>query len=196
MEIQVLPQTLDFYKYEGDLTEIVESIQAMPVGPNNHNLKSETSYLLDQEEYAPLRAWVGSCLAETMKSRGYEYSVRITQSWFNRTEKGQWHHRHCHANSLFSGVLYLTPSDSETWFSTVSIWPAPDENLPFYGGSSSPHEVISRIQTQPGVLVVFPSNLDHSVNEHTLEEPRYSISFNTFPTGSFGLESVYTALTL
>jgi hypothetical protein len=31
----------------------------------------------------------------------------VTQSWLNWTKPGQWHHKHSHPNSLYSGVLYL-----------------------------------------------------------------------------------------
>jgi hypothetical protein len=31
----------------------------------------------------------------------------ITQSWLNYTSTGEYHHKHCHTNSILSGVFYI-----------------------------------------------------------------------------------------
>jgi len=41
------------------------------------------------------------------------------------------------------------------------------------------------VQENSGCLLLFPSNVFHSVPPYELEEDRYSISFNVFPRGNF-----------
>lgn len=196
-----LSQDLFTYKYDGDLNALVKEIEAMELAPNSNNLRSETSNILDKSAFSEFRVWVEAKLSDTAKELGYEFFLRITQSWFNKAEVGMWHHRHSHANSFISGIFYLTPSGSQTWFSMPGIWPRAHDDLsnishfPFFGWyHPKTQEVLYRFPTEPGTLVLFPSHLDHSVNEHDLEYPRYTISFNTFPWGVFGAEEGYSLL--
>ena len=48
----------------------------------------------------------------------------------------------------------------------------------------------------PGELLLFPSNLKHSVPMNLSEETRYSMSFNTFCIDILGSESSLTHLDL
>jgi hypothetical protein len=58
-------------------------------------------------------------------------------------------------------------------------------------------QVIAKIKTSPGKLVLFPSHLYHSVDEHMIEDhPRYSLSFNTFPSGQIGNFAALAGLNL
>jgi uncharacterized protein (TIGR02466 family) len=131
-----------------------------------------------------LHGWFEQCLEAVRHDLALPFEqLVITQSWANRTMAGESHHGHIHQNSYLSGVFYLTSSDTgptefyrdDDWFEffllddpditrTVSFTSFPDA----------------------GKLVLFPSNLDHCVAEHADDEPRYTISFNTFPQGAIG----------
>ena len=39
-------------------------------------------------------------------------SLDVTQSWANFTQKGQYHHKHNHSNSVLSGVFYVKADET------------------------------------------------------------------------------------
>lgn len=195
METSILAQQIYSFDYPGKVEEIVDKVKDKPVSNNTNNLRSLTTYLLDEPEFQELKLWVKEKVREVLASQDYRFGLRITQSWFNASNKGMWHHRHSHSNSFLSGILYLTPSGSHTWFSTESIWlkGGEDNHFPFMARVPHPYkDVIHKYPTTPGKLLLFPSTLDHSVDEHDLDEPRYTIAFNTFPVGTFGSNYNYT----
>lgn len=203
MRAHILSQTAFTYEYEGDLDEIKRVLEEFPLTQNAQNYASVPSYVLDMPELSELRLWTEQKIAETLIELNYSFGLRITQSWSNKTDKGRWHHRHAHSNSLMSGIFYVTPSNSYTWFSTQSIWPSDKGDsdsgafLPMFGwGAPRYQEIIHKFPTTPGTLILFPSALEHSVDNHELDDPRYSIAFNTFPVGTFGNERTFTSLEL
>jgi hypothetical protein len=94
------------------------------------------------------------------------------------------HHGHTHPNSFISGVFYLSHSNPEDGGNTLfykeqpSLW---RKNI-----FSHRQGEWFRIRPEAGKLILFPSMLYHSVEPHNSESPRYSIAFNTFPTGKLG----------
>jgi uncharacterized protein (TIGR02466 family) len=201
MRLPILPQHIYAFDYPGSTEELVDLVKTLPINANTNNFKSDEAFLLEREEFASLKKWCMECVDELCEDVGFGFKLKITQSWFNRADEGMWHHRHAHPNALISGIFYLTPSGSSTWFSMDSIWPnasqGPVSYLPFYSWLPKPNmEVIHQHPTTPGQLVLFPAWLDHSVNEHDLPDPRYTIAFNTFPTGDLGRLDVYSQLTL
>jgi hypothetical protein len=52
------------------------------------------------------------------------------------------------------------------------------------------------VEAYTGRLLIFPSELEHSVENVETEETRISLSFNTFPIGHFGDDESLTGLTL
>ena len=202
-KLPILSQQIYKFQYDGDLDEIVEKIETLPLASNTYNLKSSLSFLFEMSMFADLKEWVLACIYEAKEDLDWHFDLRITQSWFNKAERGMWHHRHAHSNTLMSGIFYITPSGSSTWFSMPSIWPkakhdnASETYLPFFGWGERPmHEVIHKNPSTPGTLILFPSCLDHSVDEHDGDKPRYSMSFNTFPVGAFGQQDNYSFLDL
>jgi uncharacterized protein (TIGR02466 family) len=178
------------------MEKILSLTKELPFRSNDNNQTSQDSYILNKPELHEVKNWLEQCLQEVITEMKYTFQIRITQSWVNKSDKGMWHHTHKHPNSLISGIFYLTPSGSTTWFSCPDIWFSPEPLLPFYSHLSVSSEVIHKFPTTPGTLVLFPSSLTHSVNEHDLNEPRYSLSFNSFPFGTFGSAEGLTELVL
>ena len=120
--------------------------------------------------------------------------LRITQSWVNVTQKGDYHHLHWHKNSLISGCLYVDsdgPGHEITFHrldpSLIAIH-ASDFNV--FNSQTCSYE--SKI----GRLVLFPSSLSHSVPLSKNEHRRVSLAFNTFPVGILGEKDSSTELVL
>lgn len=123
-----------------------------------------------------------------------EVSLRITQSWINYTNKGQYHHKHKHPNSFVSGIFYIeTTSEDKVYFynnsnlTNIKMTPI---NWNTWNSESWWFEA-----TQNN-LILFPSTLEHMVETVKSEETRISLSFNTFLVGKLGEEQDLTALEL
>lgn len=116
-----------------------------------------------------------------------------TQSWLTATRKGEWHQRHLHRNSVWSGVLYLEVGEGD-----AIQFHCPNPNgrmggfhLPHF--SHNPHNVeVCPIAAKKHHLLIFPSHVEHSVFA-SHREWRVSLSFNTFPTRWFGDPSWLTS---
>lgn len=113
-------------------------------------------------------------------------SISIASSWGNTLGRNHAIRVHQHPNSYVSGVFYLTegapinfhnPLQTEDLFMVRPLiaW---DEN--------NPHTwQVLRIPIKPGYLLLFPSRINHHVDGND-NDFRYSIAFNTMPTGSIG----------
>ena len=116
-----------------------------------------------------------------------ELDFYITQSWLNITKPGEFHHEHCHSNSIISGVFYIsTVEDDKIMFADPNI--IMKEQIKF--ALKEQNAWNSTTWFFPSVtneLVLFPSWLDHKVdtNEKATTD-RISISFNTFIKGTLG----------
>ena len=149
------------------------------------NRQSEDTFLLDKPELSNVRAFIEAKLhkfvTEIMASTD---KLVITQSWLNKNKKGESHHEHVHPNSMVSGVWY----------------PQIHESLPPIQFRSRNQRDVS-LQTERyntfnsatfmlpmkrGELILFPSNLQHSVPVNQFEEERISLSFNSWPKGNMG----------
>ncbi len=111
----------------------------------------------------------------------HDTEIYITESWLNKTDQGQSHHRHWHPNSVLSGVVFLqgdadsgalrfiTSEYAQLEFDIVdsNLWNAKSWSVP----------------ARPGTMVLFPSGLEHMTETYQGDASRISLSFNTFVRG-------------
>ena len=151
----------------------------------HYNRQSEDTFVLDRPELSNVRAFIEAKLHEFVtKIYASTDKLVITQSWLNKSKKGESHHEHVHPNSMVSGVWY----------------PQIHEQMPPIQFRSRNQRDVS-LQTDKyntfnsatfmlpmkrGELILFPSNLTHSVPTNVGEEERISLSFNTWPKGNMG----------
>tara|TARA_B100000214_G_C23825860_1_gene561849 strand:+ start:155 stop:796 length:642 start_codon:yes stop_codon:yes gene_type:complete len=193
-KIEVMPQT--FLKFECPKKIITDTFSLLedevwdsyeePTATN----KTYNYFLNRDPKYSDLFEWIGECLVEVKDEMGFLCDeLKITQSWGNRSRGEQWHRAHTHPNSFLSGILYITGSDSQTWFSMDSIWSSGEySNLRVWGPTCEDHRILHKQSTVSGDMIIFPSSIKHSVNEHMDNwSNRYSISFNVFPSGKIGI---------
>jgi uncharacterized protein (TIGR02466 family) len=165
---------------------------------NNGNVNTADTYILNQPVMADIKKVLDEYVNEFyFKIMCVNPKVRpyITQSWINYTKPGEYHHRHAHPNSLVSGVLYLD-SDKEK------------DKIMFYDS-----EAYKRIKPDiatwnlynseswwfpvgTGNLVMFPSELQHMVEQKEGKNLRTSLAFNTFIRGDIGNTGELTELKL
>ena len=173
------------------LNTTLKNVKKLDFGTDLNKYTSNNRFIFENQEFLELKNF---CL-EKISSIYQKYydlgKIQITQSWANKSDKGQWHHPHYHSNSLISMILHLTDSDAYTWFSVKNIWYEPFSllNIDVLGldkDSISKTHIIHKEKSTAGKLMIFPSVLYHSVDENNSVEPRYSISCNTFIEGDLG----------
>ena len=150
---------------------------------NKNNWITESQNILDhtslQSVHSQLKQHVHTIWREVLCA-SCPAELEITQSWINRTLHTQSHHRHWHANSIASAVIYWSDQPSAITF-VNDRYP----NIE-YEQHSAPtwNSATWRIEPKRGDLIVFPSWLQHQVDTNNSTEERISISFNTWPRGT------------
>jgi uncharacterized protein (TIGR02466 family) len=113
-----------------------------------------------------------------LKIKG-DNEIYITQSWVNNSNPNQFHPKHKHPNSVISGVMFLDESNDESLppircHRTLEMFP-----LDFKFDSLNEFNASCReFDPVQGMLMLFPSLLEHDVEKNTLDRVRTSISFN------------------
>lgn len=119
----------------------------------------------------------------------------ITLSWLNLTQRGGYHHKHAHANSIISGVFYINANknyDKIIFYKNDYI-----NNIEFVSTNfNSYNSSLWWIETATRDLLLFPSNLPHSVPIHEQHYDRISLSFNVFVRGELGSKDTLNYLKL
>jgi uncharacterized protein (TIGR02466 family) len=83
------------------------------------NTTSIDNTILKSKELTQLRDFIETKVSEyftTVYSPKHKVNLKITQSWTNYTDKGQYHHKHEHPNSFVSGVFYVQADRQKTGF--------------------------------------------------------------------------------
>lgn len=121
---------------------------------------------------------------------GYGTDLRITTSWFTKTEQGGTCVEHNHCNSWYSGVFYFDEYDNDVApitfaqdFPAIFVDPA---NPNFLNSSSL------TVKPHSGMMLLFSSDIRHKVLKHGSSTVRYSLAFNVMPRGTVGIgDSTY-----
>ena len=164
--------------------------------PADNGWRTNNSSLLDKPEYEPLKSLIDYYMnyyAYDIVRMDPNLKLRMVASWCVMHKKGDWAHRHSHPNSVFSGVLYLKadPSAGEIEFmkaiGTLNLFsPAILPKVTEYNIYNSSSWTVTPAD---GMLLIFPSCLEHAVNPSKSDEDRFVIAFNYYPTGQIGAEN-------
>jgi len=185
--LQIFPTPILITKYEGSLVDELKHIDTLDwlEQKANRNFKSKDTYLLKHEQFKNIKNFINESINKFTKNISQsDQRLVVTQSWMNKNPKGSKHHEHVHPNSIISGVFYfkqdpkLPPiSFSKSIQSAIKLDPKKYNNL---------NSETFLLPCTDGELILFPSNLKHSVPINMSEEPRISMSFNTFSIDTLG----------
>ena len=193
--LMVFPTPVQIYKYEDSIEKELKYIEGVEWKQQvaNANFKTKDSYLTKHEQLKNIVSFFKECIDDYCNTIiNSEQRLVITQLWGNRNPKGSKHHEHVHPNSIISGVFYLRQ----------------DPKLPPIQFSKSNQEAMKLdprkynsynaetflLPCTSGELILFPSNLRHSVPVNQGDEERISLSFNTFSIDALGSEDSLTHL--
>ena len=193
--LSVFPTPVQIYKYENNIEKELKHIESLEWKEQhaNGNFRSKDSYLTKHEQLKEIVLFFKECVEDYCNTIiNSDQRLVITQLWGNKNPKGSKHHEHVHPNSIISGVFYLRQ----------------DPKLPPIQFSKSNQHAIKLdpkkynvfnaetflLPCVAGELILFPSNLRHSVPQNQGEEERISLSFNTFSIDELGSKDSLTHL--
>ena len=104
--------------------------------------------------------------------------AKINNMWAIINTGGSANLRHQHGNSTISGAYYVRAPKNSGDIIFYDPRPAPVYSHPNVLEPNLLNAQVNGITPKEGALVLFPSYLDHSVNENKSKEERIVISFN------------------
>ena len=153
--------------------------------PNVGNTTSKHRTILRDPEMADLSARIDQAMATFTReiiAPARPANLRVTQSWLNRTEPGQYHHRHAHPGSLYSGVYYVSATESDR----IMFFRGGYQRIKFPPADYNPwNSETWWLPVKTGDLLIFPSELEHAVPNVEVG-CRVSLAFNTWFDGDCG----------
>ena len=105
-------------------------------------------------------------------------AVKIKSLWAIINEKDAWNQKHHHSNSDLSAAYYVAAHENCGDIVFYDPRPAPVHNHPISKSPNNINATVNSIKPEPGMLVLFPSYLEHSVNPNLSDKKRIVISFN------------------
>ena len=217
--IGIFPTPVYIAKYEKELsTSDMEYIKAEGEKENYHRNKKDGLGVVadDRIEQAPSQDYdtyffdtklnslkefikqnITIYVEEVITPKNKELEFYITQSWVNVLKPGENLSIHYHANSLISGVFYVsvTEGDALTFYGTnaraldsIEIYPEKWHHW---------NDKQMDLSIENNTLVLFPSRLMHNTKKNTgSTTDRISISFNVFVKGNIGAKGYLNELTI
>ena len=166
---------------------------------NVGNTMSRKDRVLDDAELSNLKRFIDQNLFNYKKNLLHirdDNEIYITQSWVNRSHPDQFHPKHRHQNSVISGVMYLDDEDDDL---PPIRFHRMHELYPVEFSYDELNEFNASCRTfapARGMLVLFPSLLEHDVETNRTQRIRTSLSFNTYVRGVVGGREQLTEVTI
>ena len=156
---------------------------------NSYLLHEENLKILHDNIFEKVKHFFDNVIATSDDVKPY-----ITQSWLNWNDTNQFHHRHFHYNSLYSGVYYINTIENDS-----ITFSKENEGTICFANFKTNHLFNSSEWTVPvhqGMLIIFPSQLNHQVKMNNQNKTRISLAFNVFIKGTVGNKNQYSELNL
>lgn len=160
-------------------TNFAESLQTRE---NGKNRISVNTHVLENKELKDIGTFIKEHINNYVNniinpSPMLNLEFYVTQSWFTYNAKGEFHDRHYHPNSIVSGVLYFTDS-------AQIVFHKEKHNQIIFGRYPTEYNLNEyAINAAIGDLIIFPSDLFHSVRPVSTDGIRTCLAFNTFVKG-------------
>ena len=152
-------------------------------GISKSNIKGWHSKDFDMQENEPKNfiKFILPAIEQVITDMNWEkhkQSVNINNMWAIINTGGSANLRHQHGNSTISGAYYVRAPKNSGDIVFYDPRPAPVYTYPKAVNPNLLNAQVNGISPKEGALVLFPSYLDHSVNENLSNEERIVISFN------------------
>ena len=135
-----------------------------------------------------LSHWIKDCLFKSAANANREYwpagvniNIEIHESWCHITRDGGYHDMHTHPGSSWSAIYYLDTGDMDAASKNgLNRFFCPYNNMYIDAGTAwTSRNTSIDITAQEGMLIVFPSFVQHNALTYRGEKERYVISVNS-----------------
>tara|TARA_B100000989_G_scaffold293145_1_gene270086 strand:+ start:680 stop:1282 length:603 start_codon:yes stop_codon:yes gene_type:complete len=126
-------------------------------------------------------AFISPAIEKVMSDMDWDkqkQAVNINNMWAIINTGGSANLRHQHGNSTISGAYYVRAPKSSGDIVFYDPRPAPVYSYPKALNPNLLNAQVNGISPKEGALVLFPSYVDHSVNENLSNDERIVVSFN------------------
>lgn len=160
-----------------DAVLAMRAASPQPAGrTNRQGWNSADMAVLEQPVFAPLQRAIRAGCASALAQMGVHPVHWRLQSWVNLHDRGGFNFLHVHEGCLLSGSYYLqVPAGAGK---LVFRDPRPGVIHGYVKGTVPNGYGDIQLAAEAGLLVLFPSWLEHFVEPHEGEQPRISLSFN------------------
>jgi len=197
---QLFPDPLYFSKLDRVLTEKELKTIAQykkETKKNGGNNRTKDSYVLEHKSLKNLKKDLNKKVIDYFNKiicSNSSIIPYITQSWINYIKNNEFHHRHSHPNSYISGIFYI---DADKEVDKVDFFKLSDRTLKLHPTQFNIFNSTSiGYPIQGGDVLLFPSSLEHGVDNKKGTNIRISLSFNIFFKGVIGNKEDLTELIL
>ena len=174
----------NFENINNEMLEYITSLQKKdPLGIIKSNFKGWHSKNFDLKNDPPKKFI--ECIKDninlSINDMGWDLinqSVKIKSVWAIINEKDAWNQKHHHSNSDLSAAYYVSAHEDCGDIVFYDPRPARVYKQPIAKSPNKLNGTVSSIKPEAGMLVLFPSYLDHSVNPNISNKKRVVISFN------------------
>jgi uncharacterized protein (TIGR02466 family) len=192
--IDLFPLPLGVVECPLDIKEIIKFFDTVSMESEQgsvYGLVSENTYVLDNPICKPLADWILKSMQKYSEEiLGWDEKLQFSQTWLTYKLPGQRHEVHTHPNSLLAGVFYYETYDNypaiEFHTPVVSFGRSTlQPKLKYPNNSKYLRESIS-FTPQLNDLIIFPSNIPHSVPVNNTKQIRKALGINTLPVKTIG----------
>ena len=153
------------------------------IGVSKSNVKGWHSkeFNLNDKEPQNFIRFILPAIEQVMTDMNWEkekQTAKINNMWAIINTGGSANLRHQHGNSTISGAYYVRAPINSGDIVFYDPRPAPVYSHPNVVNPNILNAEVNSISPKEGALVLFPSYLDHSVNENLSDNERIVISFN------------------
>jgi len=189
--VDLFPKTIAVAELQSLTPEVIDKAREMIDISVNFEIEGDGGYTREQQLLNKVifrevkQEILGLCRDFAQAYSHIVDDIALCNSWGNVVNRGDSIRQHRHSNAYISGTFYLTEGSSFNLYNedAQSLFGFQPALKP--GNNYRALESFS-IEAKPRRIILFPSNLRHSVLPSKQQEPRYSIAFNAVPTGRIG----------
>lgn len=175
-----IQSTPEFYeKVNAQIRNALNELNPDPSGIPPGSSWQSNQQLHKREELADLASCILAATKTVLRFLKISYdAVEITGCWANISSTGAPHAMHSHPNNFLSGVYYV---QTQPGADTVNFHdPRPQSSIirPPVTELTAQNTDQVVVKVSPGMLLLFPAYLWHSVAPNESEDLRISVSFN------------------
>ena len=174
----------NFESVNNEMFEYISSLQKKdPLGIIKSNFKGWHSKNFDMKDAEPKNfiEEIKININPAINDMGWDLQtqeVKVSNMWAIINTKGSLNQKHHHSNSDLSAAYYVTAKENCGDIVFYDPRPAKVYKHPIAKNPNTLNATINSISPEPGMLILFPSYLEHSVNPNLSEYNRIVISFN------------------